>query len=112
MSSASFFNGEEKLCSKRERGRCRLSSVLPREHFLPSQKGEKMLTLGDLFKRIKEHTVEVVDLKFADLPGNWQHLSLPGHLLNERLFEEGIGFDGSSIRGFQDVNNSDMLLKP
>ncbi len=71
-----------------------------------------MLTLGDLFKHMKEHTVEVVDLKFADLPGSWQHLSLPGHLLNERLFEEGVGFDGSSIRGFQDVNDSDMLLKP
>src|SRR5258708_10264091 len=71
-----------------------------------------MKTPGDIVKYLKEHAVEIVDLKFVDLPGSWQHLSIPGHLLTEKLFEEGIGFDGSSIRGFQEVNDSDMLLKP
>jgi glutamine synthetase len=71
-----------------------------------------MLTPGDIVKQARERAVEIVDLKFIDLPGSWQHLSIPAHLLTERLFEEGIGFDGSSIRGFQEVNDSDMLLKP
>src|SRR5258708_10510551 len=71
-----------------------------------------MKTPGDIVKYLKEHAVEIVDLKFVDLPGTWQHLSIPGHLLTERLFEEGVGFDGSSIRGFQEVNESDMLLRP
>jgi glutamine synthetase len=71
-----------------------------------------MPTPGDIIRQIKERAVEVVDLKFVDLPGTWQHLSVPGHLLTERFFEDGVGFDGSSIRGFQEVNESDMLLKP
>src|SRR5579859_2457005 len=71
-----------------------------------------MLTPRDILKLMEKHAVEVVDFKFVDLPGSWQHLSIPGHLLTEKLFEEGVGFDGSSVRGFQEVNDSDMLLKP
>jgi glutamine synthetase len=54
--------------------------------------------------------VKMVDLRFIDLPGTWQHFSIPAHRLNEELFEEGIPFDGSSIRGFQEIHESDMLL--
>ena len=54
--------------------------------------------------------VKMVDLRFIDLPGTWQHFSIPAHRLNSELFEEGIPFDGSSIRGFQEIHESDMLL--
>ncbi len=54
----------------------------------------------------------MVDLKFVDLPGIWQHFSFTVDELNEDLFTEGIGFDGSSIRGFQEIHESDMLLIP
>ena len=53
-----------------------------------------------------------VDLKFIDLPGIWQHYTLPISELNEELFAEGNGFDGSSIRGFRHIHESDMLLMP
>src|SRR5215472_8792810 len=56
--------------------------------------------------------IKVVDLRFVDLPGTWQHFSVPLSGLDEDVFTEGIGFDGSSIRGFQAINESDMLLVP
>lgn len=55
--------------------------------------------------------VKMVDLRFVDLPGTWQHFTIPAHRLSEEFFEEGIPFDGSSIRGFQEIHESDMLLK-
>lgn len=54
--------------------------------------------------------VKMVDLRFIDLPGTWQHFSIPAHRLTTGLFEDGIPFDGSSIRGFQEIHESDMLL--
>jgi glutamine synthetase len=54
--------------------------------------------------------VKMVDLRFVDLPGTWQHFTIPARELTEGLFEDGIGFDGSSIRGFQEIHESDMLL--
>ncbi len=58
---------------------------------------------GDL-KRIKEligeHGIQVIDVKFCDLPGTWQHFSIPAASLDEDMVKEGLGFDGSSIRGF------------
>jgi glutamine synthetase len=56
--------------------------------------------------------VKIVDLRFTDLPGTWQHFSIPLKELTEDVFSEGIGFDGSSIRGFQKIHESDMLLFP
>lgn len=56
--------------------------------------------------------VQMVDLRFVDLPGTWQHFSIPARECTEALFEEGIGFDGSSIRGFQEIHESDMILIP
>jgi glutamine synthetase len=61
---------------------------------------------------VREHRIEIVDLKFTDLPGLWQHFSITLPEVHEGLFEDGIGFDGSSIRGFQEIQESDMLLKP
>src|SRR5437763_10359919 len=59
-----------------------------------------------------ERGVEMVDLKFVDLPGSWQHMTLPISHLDADDFEAGLGFDGSSIRGFQEIHESDMLLMP
>ena len=64
---------------------------------------------ADVVKMAKE--TKMVDLRFIDLPGTWQHFSIPSRELTEDLFEEGMGFDGSSIRGFQQIHESDMLLK-
>jgi len=60
----------------------------------------------------QHHGAVMVDLKFIDLVGKWQHTSVPFHRLSEDSFEDGFGFDGSSIRGFQPINQSDMLLIP
>jgi glutamine synthetase len=61
---------------------------------------------------IRDNGIQVVDVKFSDLPGQWQHFSLPARDFDAEVFEEGLGFDGSSIRGFQAINESDMLLLP
>lgn len=66
------------------------------------------LTPQDVLKLAKD--VQMVDLRFTDLFGTWQHFSIPVRELTEELFEDGIGFDGSSIRGFQAIHESDMLL--
>src|SRR6476620_5098586 len=61
---------------------------------------------------IRQKNLQVVDVKFCDLPGTWQHFSIPAATLDEDMIREGLGFDGSSIRGFQTINESDMLLMP
>ncbi len=66
----------------------------------------------DVLKLAKDQDVKIVDLRFVDVPGTWQHFSIPVEELSEDLFSEGIGFDGSSIRGFQHIHESDMLLVP
>ncbi len=63
-------------------------------------------------KLIKDDGIQVVDLKFVDLPGLWQHFSISAREFDESAFTDGVGFDGSSIRGFQEINESDMLLLP
>jgi glutamine synthetase len=60
----------------------------------------------------RRHDALLVDLKFTDLPGTWQHFAVAARELEEDLLTEGAGFDGSSIRGFQEINESDMLLVP
>src|SRR5512139_307862 len=54
--------------------------------------------------------VQMVDLRFTDLPGVWQHFTIPAHNLTEETFENGVPFDGSSIRGFKEIHESDMIL--
>ena len=61
---------------------------------------------------VKEHNVQVLDLRFTDLPGLWHHVSYPIAMLSEASFEEGFGMDGSSIRGWAAIHESDMLLIP
>src|SRR3954464_11183278 len=60
----------------------------------------------------RETTAQMVDLKFCDLLGTWQHMTLPIRAFDESAFDDGLGFDGSSIRGWQGISESDMLLMP
>src|SRR5437879_12367494 len=70
------------------------------------------MTAKDVLKLAEEKGAKIVELRFLDLPGLWQHFSIPGSELSEGIFEDGLGFDGSSIRGFQSIDESDMLLIP
>ncbi len=70
-----------------------------------------MTTPKDVMKLVKENDLKIVDVKFTDLFGQWHHFSMPIEAFSSELaFEEGMGFDGSSIRGFQSIENSDMIL--
>src|SRR2546421_294707 len=69
-------------------------------------------TAAEVLEFASERGVEMVDLKFVDLPGQWQHMTLPIGTLEASDFDSGLGFDGSSIRGFQEIHESDMLLIP
>jgi glutamine synthetase len=66
----------------------------------------------DVLDMAQQAGAVMVDLRFIDLPGVWQHTSVPIHRLDEGAFEDGFGFDGSSIRGYQPINASDMLVVP
>ena len=67
---------------------------------------------ADVMSLIKENGVKAVDCRFVDLPGLWQHFTLSTREFSADAFDEGLGFDGSSIRGFQEIQESDMLLMP
>lgn len=66
----------------------------------------------DAVKFIADREIKLVDIRFTDLFGMWHHFTIPATSFTEDLFEEGLGFDGSSIRGFQTIDQSDMLLVP
>jgi len=69
-------------------------------------------TPATVLELARQAGVQVVDVRFIDLPGTWQHFTVPLGEFEESTFSEGMGFDGSSIRGFQAINESDMLLIP
>jgi glutamine synthetase len=69
-------------------------------------------TPEDVVRLVKDEQIEIVDVRFCDLPGMMQHFSAPAHMLDVEVFAEGFGFDGSSIRGFQQIHESDMILLP
>jgi glutamine synthetase len=75
-------------------------------------KGSPRTSPAEVLDRARAAGVKVVDIRFVDLPGTWQHFSVPLSSFEEDAFSEGLGFDGSSIRGFQTINESDMLLLP
>ena len=66
----------------------------------------------ELLQFVNDEGIKMVDLRFVDLPGLWQHFSISAKEIEEEMFEEGVGFDGSSIRGFQEIQESDMILIP
>jgi glutamine synthetase len=70
------------------------------------------MTPREVIQFASEQGARMLDLRFKDLPGLWQHLTVPISELNEDVFTDGIGFDGSSIRGWQAINASDMLIIP
>ena len=70
------------------------------------------MTPEDVLKMCEEKRVELVDLRFLDFPGLWQHLTVPVSELTRASFDDGFGFDGSSMRGWKAINESDMLIIP
>ena len=70
------------------------------------------MTPKEVLALCREKDVKAVDLRFMDFPGLWQHFTIPVDKLDEDVFEDGLGFDGSSIRGWQAINESDMLVVP
>ena len=71
------------------------------------------MTPKQVLQMIKDKGATSVDLKFMDLLGQWQHFTAPiSEFQDESPFEDGLGFDGSSIRGWQSIDNSDMLVIP
>ena len=70
------------------------------------------MTGKEVLKFATEQGARMVDLKFCDLLGTWQHLAVPLHQLTEETFEQGFGFDGSSIRGWRGIEESDMIIMP
>src|SRR5690606_34898356 len=70
------------------------------------------MTPKQVLQLIKQNNIEFIDCRFMDFPGLWQHITFPVSELNEQSFEIGFGFDGSSIRGWQAINESDMVLVP
>ncbi|MEX0659460.1 MAG: type I glutamate--ammonia ligase [Egibacteraceae bacterium] len=66
----------------------------------------------DVLSRITDEGVEFVDFRFCDLPGLMQHFTVPAHVMEAEVFTDGLGFDGSSVRGFQEIQESDMVLLP
>jgi glutamine synthetase len=68
-------------------------------------------TSKDILDLIREEGLEIVDLRLVDFPGLWQHFLIPAGQVTNETFENDIGFDGSSIRGWQAINEFDMLVK-
>ncbi|MEB3176955.1 MAG: glutamine synthetase beta-grasp domain-containing protein, partial [Synechococcus sp.] len=69
-------------------------------------------TPQDILRQIKDEGIELIDLKFTDIHGKWQHLTVHRDLVEEESFSEGLAFDGSSIRGWKAINESDMAMVP
>jgi glutamine synthetase len=70
------------------------------------------MTPSEFFEFAKKHNADMVDLKFVDLLGTWQHCTYPIETWDDKTFKDGLGFDGSSIRGWQGIHVSDMLAIP
>ncbi len=66
----------------------------------------------EVLRQIKDESIELIDLKFTDLHGKWQHLTVTSDMVDEEAFSSGLAFDGSSIRGWKAINESDMAMVP
>jgi len=73
---------------------------------------KELNSIAKVLKFIKDNKIEFVDLKFMDFPGQWQHFTVPSIQFKASSFEDGFGFDGSSIRGWKSIEESDMLVIP
>ncbi|HEY6192002.1 MAG TPA: type I glutamate--ammonia ligase [Bacteroidota bacterium] len=79
---------------------------------MPVRATKPSKNIEQVFRTIKDSDIKVIDLRFCDMLGQWQHFTVMGNEFDEDAFTEGLGFDGSSIRGFQAIHESDMLLIP
>ena len=70
------------------------------------------MTPKEIVGMIKEKNVRVIDIRYMDFPGTWQHFTVPACEFTESAFEDGFGFDGSSMRAWQNIDNSDMIVVP
>ena len=70
------------------------------------------MTPREILAFIREKEVKAIDLRFMDFPGIWQHFTIPAEALDENVFLDGIGFNGSGIRGWKSINEADMLVVP
>jgi glutamine synthetase len=93
-------------------GAARAAAVRPAAAKAGSNGDRPAASPKDTIANARRLGLKIVDLKFVDLLGTWQHFSMPLVELTEEVFSEGAGFDGSSIRGFQAIHESDMLLIP
>ena len=109
MAQAVSASKSKRIQTSTKNGSALSKTGTPHLHTPATEEGAKRV-----WKLIKENNIKVVDLKFNDLPGLWQHFTIPIHELDEDyrkgIWVDGIGFDGSSIRGFQKIQESDMNL--
>ena len=87
-----------------------MTATMPSSTLKPAAKSA--VSPDDVIGKARDAGVQMLDVRFCDLPGQWQHFSMPIKELQADIFSDGLGFDGSSIRGFQAINESDMLLMP
>ena len=87
-----------------------MTATMPSSTLKPAAKSA--VSPDDVIGKARDAGVQMLDVRFCDLPGQWQHFSMPIKELKADIFSDGLGFDGSSIRGFQAINESDMLLMP
>jgi len=87
-----------------------MTATMPSSTLKPAAKSA--VSPDDVIRKARDAGVQMLDVRFCDLPGQWQHFSMPIKELQADIFSDGLGFDGSSIRGFQAINESDMLLMP
>ena len=69
-------------------------------------------TIRSILQRIKDEKIQFLDLKFVDLFGTLQHLVIAADHVDEGDLKKGFSFDGSSVQGFQTINDSDLILRP
>ena len=69
----------------------------------------KSSTPKDLMSEIKDMDIKMVDMRFTDIPGTTQHFTIPIKFLDEDIFSDGLGFDGSSVRGFQEIQDLSLI---
>ena len=107
-----------KLCPGRAMGRAEprstsrsFNSIRP-PCLVDDWKGEQLMTPKEILALCREKDVKAVDLRFTDFLGAWQHFTIPVGKLTEDVFEDGLGFDGSSLRGWQSIDESDLLAVP
>ena len=93
-------------------GKCHYDEIAMAHPPVPSPEWGDIVSPKEILAWIRQEAVRAVDLRFMDFPGSWKHFTIPAERLDEGSFEDGFGFDASSVRGWQQINESDMLVVP